>query len=266
MFKKHEEQLQEKDCKLQSFLWCKVKVLSKSAISHAEMNMNWIWASYNSSVHHCGHCTIQPWLLSLRRAQRCVFEVSESIFEDVLGLLGVWRELGTGVAVNPEIGEKKTVGEMLLGGGFKHFSFSPLLGEMIFFVFQRGWNHHLGCNSHFFQVDDNLFRLIISVTGRESVIPVRLQGHLLPHAFDESSIGVMKTTWSSLDRGFYYYVYIFFTHMLQSLLKFCWLESRLTQSRLVVYHLIYLQGFIHTLVLEFSHQSRRIVWVHKCKS
>ena len=86
---------------------------------------------------------------------------------------------------------------MLLGGGFKHFSFSPLLGEMIFLVFQRGWNHHLGCNSHFFQVDDNLFRLIISVTGRESVIPVRLQGHLLPHAFDESSIRVMKTTWSS---------------------------------------------------------------------
>lgn len=111
MFKQHEEQLQEKDCKLQSFLWCKVKVLSKSAISHAEMNMNWIWASYNSSVHHCGHCTIQPWLLSLRRAQRFVFEVSESIFEDVLGLLGVWRELGTGVAVNPEIGEKKLLGK-----------------------------------------------------------------------------------------------------------------------------------------------------------
>lgn len=80
MFKQHEEQLQEKNCKLQSFLWCKVS--SKSAISHAKMNINWIWASYNrynSSVHHCGHCTIQPWLLSPRRAQRFAFEVSIKI-------------------------------------------------------------------------------------------------------------------------------------------------------------------------------------------
>ena len=32
-----------------------------------------------------------------------------------------------------------------LGGGFKYFLFSPLLGEMIHFdyFFQMGWNHQL---------------------------------------------------------------------------------------------------------------------------
>lgn len=47
MFKQQEEQLQEKNCKLQSLLWCKVKVSSKSAISHAKM---FTWIEFEQAI------------------------------------------------------------------------------------------------------------------------------------------------------------------------------------------------------------------------
>ena len=91
-----------------------VKYHQSHCISHAKMNMSWIWASYNSSVHHCGHCLLHdPTMAAIaeKGPEVCIWSLNQN--RSFLGLPGVWKELGTGVAVNlVEIG--KTVGKNLL--------------------------------------------------------------------------------------------------------------------------------------------------------
>ncbi len=149
MFKQHEEQLQEKtvNCRVPY----DVKYHQSHCISHAKMSMSWIWASYNSSVHHCGHCLLHdPTMAAIaeKGPEVCTWSLNQN--RSFLGLPGVWKELGTGVAVNlVEIG--KTVGKNVL----QFTPFSSFADENL-----SGW----------------LFQWL---TDRESVIPV---GVWLPFA------------------------------------------------------------------------------------
>ena len=73
-----------------------------------------------------------------------------------------------------------------LGGGFKHFLFSPLLGEMIQFdehIFQMGWfNHQLDFPSNWGAIWGPRIFQNHRVDGRAPTLPERksLRGSLAP--------------------------------------------------------------------------------------